>query len=247
MVKVIDKQPRGVLIEGRSSGMAFGMAKRSGENEFTVVSAVSPCKDYLNDVVWAETNNKPFGAFGLYYKPIGIYEGDKAYMVIKMMTTKGSTTKGQPTEAMNKQLNDTITSSLKIVNFAEENFNLPIKSTADKIEGEEAYLITFPKQWCDHTAGISLYTLLLRLGLYWNGEGDVMTFLRKENLSPIDAGLWKPVLELFEWLITNKTLPNKLPNDQHPTTTGIHSSGILWYNSHYFKTKPQSLFKAPTL
>ena len=64
---ITEKHDRNVLIEGRSSGMGFAMLKKDKTN-YETVNPLSPCKDYLNEVVFTENTGYPTKAHGLDYK-----------------------------------------------------------------------------------------------------------------------------------------------------------------------------------
>ena len=52
MIQIINKQCRSKLCEGRSYQMGFAFLKKLDNNTFETVQPISPCKDYLNDVIF---------------------------------------------------------------------------------------------------------------------------------------------------------------------------------------------------
>ena len=89
MMQIINNQDRNILSEGRSNNMGFAFCKVLNGDDYETIQPISPCKDYLNDVIFAENTDKPISAHGLHLKgKQGLFEGELAYMAIAMCPYK---------------------------------------------------------------------------------------------------------------------------------------------------------------
>src|SRR5687768_15710647 len=86
---LVDKQDRSVLCEGRNYGIGFAFCKRTGD-VLETVQPVSPCKDYLNDVVYSEHSGQPFSAWGLRTSKKNIFYADEGAYVLFQVCKKGA-------------------------------------------------------------------------------------------------------------------------------------------------------------
>ena len=77
MLKIIDKQNRGKLNEGRNYQMGFAFCKKVSNKVLETIQPISPCKDYLNDVVYSERTGKNVSAYGLNTSKLGLFDKKK--------------------------------------------------------------------------------------------------------------------------------------------------------------------------
>ena len=86
MSKLIDKQNRRTLGEGRNYGMGMACLKKDGDN-FETVCPITACKDFISDVIYSELTGKPYYAYGLSTskKDIFDYKNDEAYFVFAIL------------------------------------------------------------------------------------------------------------------------------------------------------------------
>ncbi len=50
-ITIINKKTRNNLGEGKNYQMGFGFLKKTGENEYINITAISACREYLNDII----------------------------------------------------------------------------------------------------------------------------------------------------------------------------------------------------
>lgn len=215
-MKIVDKQNRSKLNEGRNYQMGFAFLKRKSKNIFETVQPISPCKDYLNDVVWAEKFGKDITAYGLSYSPQNLFkETDFSYMVIGLLPTDRNVSldKYNPKSCsyhpnMLKDLKNLSENYKKLeafINFFNESLNLK-PAEIEKVE-ENTYIVSFDKAWVKWTYSISLFSLLLRVGQFWDGKKDPLEFLEKFQEFSLDTYLVKSSLNKIKKLLKEKTFP----------------------------------------
>ncbi|HEY0749830.1 MAG TPA: hypothetical protein VGD26_01665 [Chitinophagaceae bacterium] len=226
---------RSVLSEGRTFNMGFAFCKQMDDGSFETVQPLSPCKDYLNDVVYSEHTGKPFMACGLCTKKTGIFEaGPYAFLAIKMLSHKGREWDGLP-EAQ-ARLKKNFKNIEKLLNYVEEQFSkydLTDRTSITATQDQDLFLLAVPLWWCRSTHLISLYSLFVRMAQFWDGEGSPQAFLDGYN-NPLDLHLWRQYSgysaeqkykNMLKYGI-RITTPQELAEFQHPN---VHSNGILNY------------------
>jgi hypothetical protein len=230
---IIDNQKRSILSEGRNYGLGFAFLNRLDENTFETVQPISPCKDYLNDVVYSEATGKPFAAWGLKTKKQGIFDGEHAYMVISICKLGRSLSSylGYD-EEMELMANNG-------ENMAEFMHKIEAKLGIGKTKfhqlADNLKLLEMDKQWVAGTYLISLYSLMLRVALSYKG-GGVMTHI-KEIDSPdrmMLNGIKEKLLILFE-------RKGNLPKQNMTNLEDVHNHGIVganFNNSKLYELSP---------
>jgi hypothetical protein len=226
-MKFIDKQDRSILGEGRSYQMGFAFVKPTVEKRtkvFTTVQPITACKDYLNDVVWAEHTNKQIKAYGLGYKKQGIFDKEKGYIVISILPYQGGGEYPNMQKDI-KNLKENYKTLQKFINFFDENIGLnPTKIVEIK---DNKYLVELDYKWCQTTYAISLMTLLLRVGQFYK-KGDPLKFLKTFGAFPPDTYMAIGVVPKLEKFINVKSLPDQNLED-FPGNTITHNAGIMSY------------------
>lgn len=186
-IKIIDKQNREVLNEGRNCGLGFAFLKKVDPTTFETVMPISPCKDYLNDVLYTEYTGKGCSACGLNYpKKLDIEDNGKFYMIMKVAdfqnkiklsynkTDNGyfmSDIENYKVDIENLNNNNKIMQNL--INQVELDFKkvFPINYFTEITACEDnIFLISFDKFWCNTGYLISLFTLYLRSFMYCNDD-----------------------------------------------------------------------------
>lgn len=218
---IIDKQNRRVLSEGKSYQMGFAFLKKVDDKTFETVQPISPCKDYLNDVIYSEHTGKDCHAFGLSYTKQNIFDGDKAYMCFKICPQFGGNTYQGMDEDI-KNLNENSENVQKFLNFFEAKIGTEFVSKIEKVE-DNLFMVTFPVFWCKYTYLISLFSLIIRCGQCYKG-GDEMqfftTFGKWGEVYNIKAA--KPKVEM----IMQGALPVQ-DLSKASGNTSIHNMGIV--------------------
>lgn len=231
---------RNKLSEGRNSGMAFAFCKLMENGEYHTVQPFSPCKDYLNDVIYTEQTGKDFNACGLHTTKKNIFEFAQGYLAIQILPPKGNPAWGD-LNRLREQLRTNYKSIQTLLNYVEETFEkhgCTERSVITETADPDIFLLSVPLWWCRSTHLISLYSLICRLAYYWNGTGEPLTFLETFK-SPVDVNLWTPSygaggLAKYKCMLEfgiRLTTPQELDymatiNKGQPN---IHGNGILCY------------------
>ena len=104
-----------------------------------MVTPISPCKDYLNDVVWSEAVNKSVSIYGLSYEKKDIYDKKYAYIIISILTSKSGTE--YPTYKKDvERLEENYKKLESFINYFEENLTEGIFTEITKISDNKFLL-----------------------------------------------------------------------------------------------------------
>lgn len=225
-MKLIDKKKRSVLGEGRNFGMGFAFCKKDSDDTFSTVQPISPCKDYLNDVVWSEAVDKSISAYGLSYKKQGIFDGERAYMVISIMEYFGGG-KYNEYDADYARLKKGVANLVKFMNWFEKKLKLEVLTEIEEVE-ENKYFITFSHYWCKGTYLISLYSLLLRVGQFYSGKGLPSTYLKNFKDFPADTYILNGALPKLNKLLEGGYVEQDMTKLSGGTS--VHNLGIIGFN-----------------
>lgn len=227
-ITIKDAQDRRKLSEGRTNNMAFAFLKKLKADKYETVHAPSPCKDYLNDVVYAEHLNVSVQACGLSYSSHEIFDKKTSYMTIKMLPSNGGGgyyRTGATLESDTKLLEKNFKNIEKLLNWIEVRLDIPLTKITKA--NDDFYLVTFSYYWSSQTYLISLYSLLLRMAQFYDGTQEPNEYLNGYK-DPLDISLWmnaKPKLMLL--MGGYKTI-----QEFDPKTGGnIHNMGISTYNN----------------
>lgn len=231
-IVLIDKTDRKKLCEGRNSQMGFAFLKKLSDDEYEAVQPISPCKDYLNDVVWAEHNDKPIGVYGLSYKKVGIFNDDYNYIAIQLLKTTGGTyhngTNGGTLEKDQENLHTNIDSLEKVIHYVEEKLGCPNRTKIDRFTSNtDQYLVAVPMFWCHSTNMISLYSLLLRMAQFMKKDEKPEEFL-KTFKHPLDLGLWNAAKLRYARMLSDGVDKIAMPAKEIASWTShqVHNYGI---------------------
>ncbi len=227
--KFIDNQNRGELGEGRDYGMGFAFLKRT-KDVLRTVQPISPCKDYLNDVLYSERTGKPFKAHGLNTTKKDIFDHDEAYMVMsicKQGAYGGYEYMGYKDDL--KLLDSNYPNMEKMINYFEEQFKVEGRTKLTKLK-DNRILISFPLFWTFGTYLISLYTLLMRVAPYYKG-GDVMKFLKTHKGE--DTYVIKAAMPKIDQMINGH-----IPKQNLVKLHNVHNCGIKEYHFPAIDKKP---------
>lgn len=225
MIQIKDNQNRLKLNEGRNYQMGFAFCKKVDDNTFETVQPISPCKDYLNDVVYSENTGKPCSVFGLTTKKENIFTEDYVYMAIAICrhyydirSEKNDHYKDYEKDTVRFKTN--INNVVALLNFVEAEFGLDKYTTITEVE--DKYLFKIPVFWTKYVYLISLYSLLVRLAQYYDGKVTPKEFLStyKEDL---DKQRWEGAQPAYNHLITTKVL---IDDPKFTNSYSVHNSGI---------------------
>ena len=229
---------RGKLLEGRIQGMAFAFLIPNGENTYDTIFAMSPCKDFLNEPLFTENTGCESQAFGLKCeKPIGIFNDEYAYIGIQWVKSKGneySITKNGYEEAV-QQLRNNYQNIQKFLNIIEDKLEFSLRTIIEEAN-DDRYLIKVPKEWTGSTIMISLYSLLTRAAILYDGEKDIIKYLTEYEYIVDDKYLIKSMIPRLEVILETKKLVPQPPFDEERAKKGQfspHNLGILSWNMKY--------------
>lgn len=239
MITIVEKKDRGKLGEGRNNGMGFGFLQHIKDRTFHTVQPLSPCKDYLAEVVFTEKHDIPTKGCGLSYpKKLDIFT-DIAYMGIKLMPIHGSKyySYGKTLETDVKLLAENYKSIQRLMNQFE--LELGLKSlTRIEPANDDYFLVTLSSEWCDSTHSISLYTLLLRvLMVATEDDKDIVDFLKGYEYHLGDKQLLAQVNKKIELVLKEKKLPpNTYPYSKSQMLAmrgSPHNNGIVNWSASF--------------
>lgn len=224
-MKIIDKQLRSKLHEGRNYGLGYAFLKKIDDETFETIQPISPCKDYLNDVVYSEVTGRPFRAWGLETEQRGIFDGDHAYMAIAVCKLGKSLQTYSDYEQDMKFMAENTDRMAEFINKIEGK--LGIGKTSIVPINDNLKLLIMDKQWVSATYLISLYALMLRVGLSYEG-GGVMTHMRQVETPDrmMLNGIKEKLLILFE-------RKGNLPKQKIHELSDVHNHGIVAANFNY--------------
>jgi len=230
MKTIINNQDRNVLNEGRNSGMGFAFLKQKSKFEFETVQPPSPCKDYLNEVVFTENTGVPTKAHGFVYsKKLDIFD-DSFYLTINIIKSKAGNFSytDYSFESLQKSLKTNYKNMEYFINYFEEELNLK-KSKFQKTEGGEYIFISGSKAWVKSTIAISLYSLLVRASIsYTDKTMCPLNFLKNRLCPKPELDLITQIIPALEQILNKKELPNQ-PKTPEPLEAwwSPHEIGIL--------------------
>ena len=175
-MKIIDNYQRKGLAEGRSFGMGFSLALKN-KDSYEAVQALTCCKDYLNDVVYAEKagNILPI-IYGFKYDNIRrLFKNKYFYLIIKILPRLGKDKLDDELVKDKDNLNKNYKNIEKIINVFEDK--LGIKHTKITKLDNDYFVVKAPVFWVDTLYLFGLYTLLLRAYQYHNKENYDIEYL----------------------------------------------------------------------
>ncbi len=233
-MKIVDNQNRKVLNEGRSEGVGFAFAKLK-DDTFETVMPISPCKDYLNDVVYVENTGKEIGmVYGFDYKVTNcINKNDYSYLIAKVMGNKYSE-REHVFQKEEKALIKNHENIKLLLNYFEDLLEIKDKS---KVEVIDNMLVLYVSEWwCEEPWRISFYTLMMRNALNYDGKEDVIKFLtsiKGEDGYMLPTAI-KTIQQISELKKKNKLkdilyplYDKELKKDSPFLKTTVHNAGIM--------------------
>lgn len=191
------------------------------------IQPVSPCKDYLNDVVWSEATEKPFYAWGLNTKPLGIFKHGVGFIVMRIC---GSGARSPAKYAsMDKDIaafDNNLGEIERSINVIEKGLGLDEDHRTKFSRAEGCFVAILPMFWCEATYRISLWSLLVRALLHKSDAKDPIKYLEKVSgadgmlLNGDDAAVHK--LKLM--------LAGNIPSQDLSKLSSPHNEGIVGFS-----------------
>lgn len=219
----INNDGRHSLSEGRNSGFGHGFVKLDEiKKEIKVVTPISACGDYLNDVVWSENTGKDISIYGLSYTKQDIFNNKKklAYLASSILFINRTQNKYTCYDSDYAMLNSNYKNIEKFINIFEKKFNVKKKTKIFKIK-ENLYIFQFDLFWTQATYLISLYKFLSRVALYYDGNEDIINFIDKIKNS--DTYIWKNIKSKVMDMLNGNIPKQDMSLVQYPHNLGIVS------------------------
>lgn len=232
MFKFKDEEKRSKLCEGRNYGMGFALCRRENNNIITEMP-ISPCRDFLNDKVFSENTGKPFSIYGLNTEKTGAWDNQKfAYLAFKICK-KGRNDDGDYENY--KRDKDTLDNNWQnlalFINKFEDKLKLAEKTTIFKIK-DGLFIAELPVFWVQYTYLISLYSLLMRDGFFYDGKKDIIQYLKDFSEDYEDKYLINSAFSNIE-----KILNGNIPKQDFSKGGTIHHIGIVGFHFDKFSIK----------
>lgn len=177
--RLIDKQDRSKLSEGRNKGLGSAFAKRSGRT-LTTLDGISACKDFLAERVAAQILGEPVTMYGLTSKPIeGAYD-THAYLILGILKINRTDATYPTYDKDVAALASNYRHIQSFVNYFESVMSVDGRTVIEPIS-DNRYVAIIPLFWVKSTWMVSLVSLLMRAALHWDGKGDPMVWAKRQE------------------------------------------------------------------
>jgi hypothetical protein len=195
--------------EGRNQGIAIGFV----DNKLNTICPITPCKDFLNEVVYSEYTGIQIGSiYGFKHPVSGVFKGKRK---INLAAAICKQNKDEPYTQIDKvQIKNTV----KFINNIETRLNIP-KTTVRQID--EFTIFRFSNYWISQVYLISLYGLLIRLGVNYDGT-NVLDYYVSKKVPSEDFSLAQESYFNFKEILENKYLDVDSMLKEHSQTGDTH-------------------------
>jgi hypothetical protein len=217
----VDEHDRKLLGEGRIYGCGFAFCKREGK-VIRAIQAVSSCREYLNDQLFSELTGKECSAWNMNCKQENIFNDGKSYLVFGILEYRNGG-KYANYDRDYTALKSNWKNLEKLLNWFEKRLNLKEKTKIIPLT-ENRYLAIMPKFWVDALYKISLYTLIMRSGIFYTG-GDPLEFLFTCKNDAENFMMIQRIKDKIEKLLSGN-IPVQNVND----INSPHGMGIVNFN-----------------
>lgn len=213
---------RASLSEGRNYGFASTLAKRK-DNKFISYCPLTCCKDFVSDLVYSEITGKEYNIYGLKSYKYGLFADGVGYLIFGIEKQGRELVEYTNYKRDYEMLASNYKNLQKFINWFEKEFKVESLTEIKQI-GENRYVATFPLFWADGTYLISLYGLLLRVGMFYKNE-DVMAYLKDFKHDSGDAMMINTVMNKIE-----RMLKGEIPKQDLGSCHSPHSIGISGFS-----------------
>jgi len=219
---VINEKPRHILAEGRSHGIGHDICKREG-SVLTMIMPETACKDFLSDQVYSENSGKPYSVYGFKCKKESCFD-THAYLTLSVLKSNGN----PPYEytGWKKEVEDLNKNYAKVglfLNKFEELFKFKDRTEVHPV-GDNLFAMVVPIEWVKQTYLISLYTLLARNALKWDGKQNVLAYIVEMDKCP-EAMTFLGIMPKIQLIIEGTNQPQDFTK-----TWNVHSCGIVGWD-----------------
>ncbi len=194
------------------------------------------CKDYLVDALWATFNKKKVAIYGFRYDP-----SDNDFPAISLDPVKIIV---RNKELDNNDFDKQIENCCKFINIVEARlkFKMAVIEKVKLGDKGSVWMFTLDKRWIHASPMISMLSLFLRIGCFYNGKDRLQDTIRlfKKNeegreYSPageakVNDGRYLSQSRRFRLLIMKKGISIFKPKmeDNYPNEEDIHTIHNNW-------------------
>lgn len=179
--------------EGRNNGIAIGFV----DNKLNTICPITPCKDFLNEVVYSEyTGIQIDTIYGFKHPVSGVFKGKRR---INLAAANCTSYKNEPYTQINKEQ---IKNTVKFINNIETRLKI---SKTITFQAGEFTIFRFSNYWISQVYLISLYGLLIRIGVNYDGT-DVLDYYKSKKVPSEDYNLCQNSYNNFKEILQNKYL-----------------------------------------
>ena len=126
-----------------------------------------------------------------------------------------------------ENLKNNYTNLNKFLNYFEEKLGMAKTQVAPA--DNDCFVLILPIGWTKYNYAISLYSLLARVGQFYDGTTDPLTFMDKYKDFPEDSYLVKSVIPKVKKILELGKLPVQDLNSLGQGTQ-VHNAGIMAFN-----------------
>jgi hypothetical protein len=218
---LIDKQNRKILREGRNWGAGYAFAIRDGD-KITTKYPLTACKDFLHEQVDSQHSHKNWSVYGLESEYIeGLFDEKNkvAHLVFGILPYSGGGKYGKQDEHT-KLLKDNLFNIQNLINHFEKKFKIKQKTVFYNLDVANRYLAVIPLFWTQPYR-ISLLTWLIRVGIHYDGNNDIMEYLDNKILYSDEDRMFWPAIKPKLLQMVNGFIPEQKMGHNCPHEYGI--------------------------
>lgn len=240
---VEEKKKRSVLSEGRNQGMGFAMLKRIDSKNYHTVNPISPCKDFLAEVIFTENTGMGTAAYGLNYtEKNNILGKRKSYLVYKnMKPSKGDeesfSVEKKTFEQYSKEIKDGRKNIQDFINQFQTELGGGYAPCRIEEVNDDQFLVSFDTRWAKSPYNISLFTLMLRVAKHYKDKQKVLEYLDSVPNTNIDYSLLKTARKKIVTILKNKKLidipKSHIKSREQDKNWTPHDAGICSWDEKY--------------
>jgi len=227
------------LCENYSSGLQLALCRRVGAGEVQLCTELFYCKDYLQDGIWAQLNNKKVSIYGMSYTP-GVDPAIPTDTLI--LALKAGAGMPKATFLSAARTGATFLRQLEeVTGFNKTRFR------SGKLGDDDVAIFEADIRWAHHPALLSLYSLCVRMTTAFAGGQTLQKFLAAlqegtialSGQQTIDAsrltllnksGHLMLLLEKNVGLFDAEMSKNYPPNSR---VDSLHNSGVISWKNKY--------------
>lgn len=210
-----------------AQGLEYTLVEHVGDGQFKGMHPPVRCKDYYQDIFWSQRSRKPFHIYCFDWTPNTVLDKQIADGTLLMALRYEDGTGMKELKQFKDGLQNFLNAWEAVLGYK--------ASTVEVSDDGLSLLIAFGPQWIEKPVSVSLFTLLLRVGIGYGGQ-PIMEFMshvaKNGNVwGKNDGSYIQGSLPKLESILAEKSIswPQQF-EDYAACTTSLHScSGILSY------------------